>query len=120
MPAKSLLELLPRDHVVVPLNAATVDEAIAALVRHLLDAGAIPDRERTERLLQEPKRRNIVSVGDDVVLPHYRTDLVEELVVSLGVAAAPLASDADASLDTEPRIVILVLAPADASTLYLQ
>ncbi|MEO5510968.1 MAG: CBS domain-containing protein [Longimicrobiales bacterium] len=120
MPAKSLLELLPRDHVVVPLNAATVDEAIAALVRNLLDTGAIPDRERTERLLQEPKRRNIVSVGDDVVLPHYRTNLVEDLILSIGVAHAPLRSDAEAGLDTDPRIVILVLAPADASTLYLQ
>jgi CBS domain-containing protein len=125
MPAKSLTELLPRAHVLVPMNAATVDEAVAALMRNLLDAGAIADRTRTEQILADKAsgetkfRRNIVSVGPRVALPHYRTDLVDELVVALGVAPHPLAAG-DAALDTDPEIIVLILAPTDASTLYLQ
>jgi CBS domain-containing protein len=125
MPAKPLTELLPRAHVLVSMNAVTVDEAVAALIRSLLDAGAIADRARAEQILAdkargEPKfRRNIVSVGPRVALPHYRTDLVDHLVVALGIARAPLAAG-DAELDADPQIIVLILAPTDASTLYLQ
>jgi CBS domain-containing protein len=120
MPAKSLIELLPRDHVVIPLNAATVEEAVAALVRQLIRSGAVNDGERTEQLLAEPGRRNIVSIGSRVALPHFRTGIVDELVVALGVSPKPLPSAGETGLEGEPSVFFLVLAPAESSTLYLQ
>ncbi len=120
MPAKSLLELLPRDHIVVPLHAATVEEAIAALVRALVVAGAIRDRQKANQLLLEPRRRSIVSIVPRVALPHFRTDIVEDVVVAVGVSPAPLPSANETRLDSDPVVLVLVLAPADFSTLYLQ
>lgn len=119
MPAKSLTELLPRAHVLVSMNAATVDEAVAALTRQLVSAGAIPDTNHAERLLHESVRANIVGIGPRAALPHFRTDVVDELVIALGVAAHPLTSGHD-ELESDPTIVVLVIAPTDSSTLYLQ
>jgi CBS domain-containing protein/mannitol/fructose-specific phosphotransferase system IIA component (Ntr-type) len=119
MPAKSLIELLPREHILVPLRAVTVEEAANRLVHQLVVAGSIRDENRAAQLLREPRRRTIVSIGPRAALPHYRTDLVNELVVGLGVAPKPLQSD-NPLLDNQPSIVVLILAPPDSSTLYLQ
>jgi CBS domain-containing protein len=120
MPAKSLLDLLPRRHVLVPLRADSVEEAIALLVRQLVDTGAIRDGKRAERLLLEDRRRGIVNIGPRVALPHVRTDAVDALVVAIGVAPKPLARGKLTGLDSDPSVLVLVLAPTDSSTLYLQ
>lgn len=119
MPSKPLVELLPREHVIVPLRAASVEESITALVKRLVEAGAVRSPEKLKQAMAEPRRRDIVSVGPLVAFPHYRTNAVEDLVVALGVAPAPLTSTS-VRLDIDPRIIVLILAPIDASTLYLQ
>lgn len=114
-----LLELLPREHVVAPLQATTLRDALSEIVDVLVRSGAIRDREVVERGLKGPRARDIVAAGPDVVLPHYRTSAVDGLVVALGVAAAGLDAT-DMGLDVRPRVVALILAPTQAATLYLQ
>jgi CBS domain-containing protein/mannitol/fructose-specific phosphotransferase system IIA component (Ntr-type) len=112
-----LLELLPAEHIVAPLVAATLDEALAELVERLVSSGALRDASVIEQGMRE--RRDVVAAGPDVVLPHYRTDAVERLVVCLGLA--PDGLDARArGLDIRPRLVALIIAPRHATTLYLQ
>jgi CBS domain-containing protein len=118
MPAKSLPELLPRAHVVLPLNAVTFEEAVAALTQQLVAAGAIRASTRADSALA-PRRSNVVSIGPRVALPHYRTDLVDQLVVAMGISPVPIHSD-NAEIEGEPTIIVLVIAPTDSSTLYLQ
>ncbi len=114
-----LRELLPREHVRVPLEATTLREALTELVDALVEGGEVRDPAALEKRLTEARLRDVVAVGERVVLPHFRTDGVERLVVMLGVAAEPL--DAfDAGLDIRPRVVVLILAPPEAATLYLQ
>ena len=114
-----LLELLPADHIIAPLQATTLRGALAELVTRLADAGDIRDRDAVIRGLDEPRVRDFVFAGPDVVLPHYRTAAVDRLVVALGVAPDGL-DVGDYGVATRPRIVALILAPADAATLYLQ
>jgi CBS domain-containing protein len=54
-----------------------------------------------------------------VVLPHFRTEAVSKLVVALGVARTPLDAS-ESGLGDAARIIVLVLAPPAAATLYLQ
>jgi CBS domain-containing protein len=63
--------------------------------------------------------RDLIHVGGRVLLPHLRTDAVRELVVALGVAAAPLAETPPVE-GGEARLVVLVLAPPSATGVYLQ
>ncbi|HEX7117217.1 MAG TPA: CBS domain-containing protein [Longimicrobiales bacterium] len=114
-----LRELLPREHVLVPLHATTLRQALARLVQGLIEGGEVRDASALEKRLMEARLRDVVAVGEHVALPHFRTDGVDRLIVTLGVAPAPL--DAyDAGLDIRPRIVVLIVAPPEAATLYLQ
>ena len=114
-----LAELLPREHIVAPLQADTLRGALSELVARLADHGVVSDRTAIERGLAGPRARDIVAAGPDVVLPHYRTTAVSELVVALGVAPGGLDAR-DLAPDAHPRILALILAPSHAATLYLQ
>jgi len=112
-------ELLPREHIVAPLQADTLRGALSELVQRLTDLGVVHDAEAVERGLSGPRARDVVTVAPDVVLPHYRTNAVDGLQVALGIA--PDGLDArDMGIDSRPRVVALILAPTEAATLYLQ
>ena len=114
-----LTELLPVQHIVVPLEAARFRDAVHQLVQQLARAGAIRDVPAVERALATARGRDVVAIGDQVALPHFRTDAVDRLVLGLGVSPKPL-DTADTTLAKPPRIVALVLAPPEAATRYLQ
>lgn len=114
-----LLELLPPEHLFVPLREPTLREALGRMLRGLAAQGAVGDPAAVEQRLHEGSGRAIVPIGTSAVLPHTRTDAVEELVLALGSAPQPL-GDAGISGAQGPRVIALVLAPAEASSLYLQ
>jgi CBS domain-containing protein len=114
-----LIELLPREHIVAPLQATTLRAALSELVACLARTGAVTDVDVIEQGLSGPRARDIVAVAPDVVLPHYRSDTVERLVVALGVTPDGLDATGYGITD-RPRLVALILAPRHAATLYLQ
>ena len=114
-----LSDILRAEHVIVPLQSDTFRDALRELIERLVTTGALPHPERVERLTSEDRIRDVVHVGDRILLPHLRTDAVRELVVAIGVAPQPLQSPGSTTEPTE-RIVVLVLAPPAAANLYLQ
>jgi CBS domain-containing protein len=114
-----LIELLPREHIVAPLQARTLPDALAELLDCLGRSGGVSDVAAVGRGLQGPRARDIVAASADVVLPHYRSDFVDRLLVALGVA--PHGLDATAhGIESRPRLVALILAPRHSASLYLQ
>ncbi len=114
-----LMEVLSLDHVIAPLQAESLRGAVTELVRRLVDSGAVKHPERLERLTTEERIRDVVHVGDRVLLPHMRTDAVERLVVAIGVSSSPL-QVTTGSVNGAEQIVVLVLAPPSATNHYLQ
>jgi CBS domain-containing protein len=114
-----LSDILRPEHVVVPLQAESFRAAVGALVQRLVDTGALLHPERVEKLTTEDRVRDVVHVGDRILLPHLRTDAVGELVVAIGVSPVPLRTAGSSGEATE-RIVVLVLAPPAAANHYLQ
>jgi CBS domain-containing protein/mannitol/fructose-specific phosphotransferase system IIA component (Ntr-type) len=115
-----LAEILRPEHVVAPLPAETVHAAVAALAQRLIDTGTVDHPERLARLFSSEARvRDLIHVGDRVLLPHLRTDAVTSLVVAVGVAPGPL-KVAAGDADSVAQVVVLVLAPPSAADLYLQ
>jgi CBS domain-containing protein/mannitol/fructose-specific phosphotransferase system IIA component (Ntr-type) len=112
-----LLELIPPEHIVTPLEAGTLRAALTELVGRLAASGALQDAAAVERGLTGP--RDVVAAGPDVVMPHYRTDAVDRVVVCLGLAPDGLDASAN-GLDIRPRVVTLIVAPRHATALYLQ
>jgi CBS domain-containing protein len=114
-----LSEVLRPEQILAPLPADSYRAAVVAIVQRLVDTGAVVHPERLGRLTSEDRIRDLVHVGDRVLLPHLRTDAVERLVVALGVAPAPLKGSAGVPDATE-RVIVLVLAPPGAANRYLQ
>lgn len=114
-----LTEILRPAHVVAPLAAGTVQEAVAQLARRLIETGDVAQPERLERLFTAQHVRDLIHIGGRVLLPHLRTDAVERLVVALGVAPAPLRTSA-ADPTGDAQVMVLVLAPPAAADPYLQ
>jgi CBS domain-containing protein/mannitol/fructose-specific phosphotransferase system IIA component (Ntr-type) len=114
-----LLDLLPPEHVVVPLEADHLRGAVEHLLQRLLDSGAVrPSEELLARIRSMPER-DIVAPGDEVALPHLRTDAVDTVVLALGVAPDPIPCS-DPGYTVRTRVVTLTLAPPEAAALYLQ
>lgn len=114
-----LTEILRPAHVVAPLAASTVHEAVSLLARRLIETGDVAQPERLERLFTDQHVRDLIHIGGRVLLPHLRTEGVERLVVALGVAPAPLRISAD-DPSGDAQVMVLVLAPPAAADPYLQ
>ena len=114
-----LTEVLRPEHIIVPLSAENLRGAVLALVHRLVETGVITRPERLERLVSDERVRDVVHVGERVLLPHLRTDAVDRLAVALGISLQPL-QVRDAQANGREQIVVLVLAPPEASSHYLQ
>jgi len=126
-------ELLSEDRVRVGFSAPSVPAAALALVDVLEACGDLEDAEALRERVRNGSTRDVVVVEGGVALPHYRTPAARRLGVALAVLDAdvpiaqggagepePRAGDAARGEQDSARVVILVVAPPDASALHLQ
>jgi CBS domain-containing protein len=113
-----LRDLLRTEHVIVPLHSQTVKEATEQLAQRLMDSGAVAESNRLHALIQDSWPEDLTSVGDHAFLPHFRTEAVRKLLVSIGIAPAPITSEK--APHRTARVVIFIVAPPRDSPTYLQ
>jgi CBS domain-containing protein/mannitol/fructose-specific phosphotransferase system IIA component (Ntr-type) len=114
-----LRELLPAEQIVVPLEAGTFRAALTQMLRVLERLRLVHDLPVVEKAFAGARGRDLVSIGEHVALPHFRTESVDQLVLALGISRTPL-DVSDTMLVSSPRLIALVLAPPEAATRYLQ
>ena len=112
-----LAELLSEDRVRVGVAANSVLDAALALVDVLEAAGDLEDAEALRERIREGSNRDVVNVEGGVALPHYRTPAARRLGLALAVLEDPVPGPTAAG---RAGVVILVVAPPDASALHLQ
>ncbi len=113
-----LRDLLRREHVIVPLHARTVQDATEQLAQRLVDSGSVAEPKRLRTLIQDNWPEDMTSVGDHAFLPHFRTEAVRSLLVSVGIAPSAIPSGKDAR--RAARVVIFIVAPPRDGPTYLQ
>ena len=113
-----LQNLLRPEHIIVPLNARTVKEATEQLARRLVDSGAVAEPNRLRALIEDSWPEDLTSVGDHAFLPHFRTEAVRGLVISIGIAPTAIRLEKDPH--RAARVVIFIVAPPRDSPTYLQ
>ena len=113
-----LRDLLLPEHMIVPLNAATVKDATEQLAQRLVDSGAVAEPNRLRALIEDSWPEDLTSVGDHAFLPHFRTEAVRSLLISVGIAPRPIQSEKDPH--RAARVVIFIVAPPRDSPTYLQ
>jgi CBS domain-containing protein/mannitol/fructose-specific phosphotransferase system IIA component (Ntr-type) len=107
--------LLREDLILVPLPAATLAQALTVMIQRIEEVGLLRDPEALRKGIELSPERAAVPISPAVILPHYRTDSVERLVVALGISAEPLRTE-----QPDARVVALVLAPPDDTSTYLR
>lgn len=116
--ARHLGEFLTADRIVVPLRAETYAQAVGALLAPLEKAELIRDRAALDRIVAEEAHRGLPHLGDRVLFPHYRTEAVAGLSLALGVGATTFAFAPEEA--RHARIIVLVVAPREATGYYLK
>ncbi len=115
-----LSDCIAADRTVVPLQSATVSEALRELLARLRASGAVADVEKLVARADEDRPEDIVALGDRAFLLHYRTDAAADLVVALGTAPEPICRKTEQAESQCARIVLLVVAPPRLAARYLQ
>lgn len=115
----NLLDLLRPEHVLIPLRASGIRDAIEQLIDRLEASGSVARSDVLRQRVRTEPLRDLVAVSSDVLLPHYRSEAVPALSMALGIAPERL-QPGEPGLGVQPRVVALVLAPQDAASLYLQ
>lgn len=110
--------LLRPERVVTPLEAKTLAEATLILARRLGEVGVVENADAVCDALAGLAGAAAVRIGEDVALPHYRTDAVNGVALGIGISVQPLETG-NPEWTPGPRIVALVLAPTAATTAYL-
>jgi len=113
-----LRDVLTADHVLVPLRAATVQEATERLAERLVASGAVADPQRLNAVIRHTWPEDMVSVGEHAFLPHFRTEAVRRLVTAVGISPTPIRWEKDPHRTA--RVVIFIVAPLRDAALYLQ
>lgn len=112
-----LAELLTEARVRVGVSAGSVLDAALALVDVLEAAGDLEDPEALRDRIREGSSRDVVEVEGGVALPHYRTPAARRLGLALALLEEAVPSVSEGA---PTQVVILVVAPPDASALHLQ
>jgi CBS domain-containing protein len=115
-----LRDVLAPERTVVPLQAETLQQAGDVLLERLASAHGVLDLAKLRRRVAERRADDAVGMGGRAFLLHYRTDAVGQLVVALGVAAAPICRHAPDDGEQCARIVIMIAAPPRHAARYLQ
>ncbi len=104
-------DILSREQILPELRAANRWEAIDELIENLVAAGKIRPEHREAIAAVVKKRESSMStgIGFGVGIPHASTDLINEVVGSLGRSRNGVNFDA---LDNQPvKLVMLFLVP---------
>ena len=112
-----LTELLSPDRVVVPLQAADRQSAIAALTRMLAGLAGAGHEEVLDAVMERESVQS-TGIGFGVAIPHGRCGAVRELTMVAGASAEPVPFD---SIDGEPvRLFFLIVGPEASAGLHVK
>jgi len=84
----------------------------------LAENGLLENRDTVLEAVFTRERTRSTGIGSGIAIPHGKCNAVKELVMALGITAAPLEFE---SVDGKPvSIVILLVSPADQTGPHIQ
>lgn len=107
MSSQFLSDLSSRNAVVVPLEAATREIAISALVEMLAASWTPPDREVLKAAMAAREAAGSTGLGNGVAIPHARSPRVKAPALAVGRASHPIEFN---SADGKPVSLVFLLA----------
>lgn len=113
-----LTDILTPQRIKVPLQATNKRDAIAELVDVLVASGDVTDREKALAAVLDREHTRTTGIGNGLAIPHGKVSAVNDLVMAIGRAAAPIEFQ---SIDEKPvTLVLMILSPLDRTGPHIQ
>ena len=113
----SLLDILTKDVIAVPLKAQYKTEAIRELITLLKNDGQISDEEQVYDAIMMREDKASTGLEKGIAVPHAKTEATSKLTVAIGIAPDGIEFG---SLDGEPsKLIFLVIAPPTSSGAHI-
>ena len=113
-----ITDLLSTEAIQLNGVAKSKEEVIDKMVELMTNNGNIINKEEYKRIVKEREKEGTTGIGEEIAIPHGKTDTVSDLVACIGVSDNPVDFD---SLDQEPcRIFIMTLSPVNKTGPHLQ
>ncbi len=114
----SLMELLNKELIKVPMESTGKDQALAELVDVIAAAGMLKDKNEVLNAVIERESQQSTGLGEGIAVPHARTSSVDNVVLCIGVAPGGIDFDA---LDGQPSsLFFMILAPSDKAGAHIE
>jgi mannitol/fructose-specific phosphotransferase system IIA component (Ntr-type) len=113
-----LLKALKPEAIRLRLEATTKEAAIRELVGILDSVEPLQDRAEAERVIFAREQTMSTGMQDGLAIPHAKTDVVEHLVVALGLK--PEGLDFDCADGQPARILFVTLSPTNKAGPHIQ
>ncbi len=113
-----ITEFLVPEAIISGLRSSGKDDVIREMIEALAKSGHVKNVEHTVEVLLEREKLGSTGIGQNIAVPHAKSDEVKTLLVSVGTSEKGVDFE---SLDGDPvNIIFLVIAPIDATGLHLK
>lgn len=111
-------DLLQKDLMIMNLKATTKAEAIDEMIDKYVASGVVTDRETYKKGILEREQESTTGIGDEIAMPHAKTNAVKEAAVLFAKSSNGVDFDA---LDGKPvKLFFMIAAPEGANNAHLQ
>ena len=113
-----LLDILTEDRVKIPLENTEKDKIIEEMVSLIDQSTSLKNKDQILKAVLDREAVMSTGVGDEIAIPHGKSEGVEDIVAALGITREPVNFN---SLDNKPvRLVWLLVGPQDKTGPHLK
>ena len=110
--------ILTEDRIKIPLESTKKTKIIEEMVGMIDRSVALENKEQILKAVLDRESVMSTGVGEEVAIPHGKSDGVREIIAALGVTSEPVDFN---SLDNKPvRLVWLLIGPQDKTGPHLK
>ena len=111
-------DLLKKNLMIMDLKAGSKAEAINEMIDKYVSEGIVTDRETYLKGILDREAESTTGIGDEIAMPHAKTDAVKEAAVLFAKSSNGVDFDA---LDGQPvKLFFMIAAPEGANNAHLQ
>jgi fructose-specific phosphotransferase system IIA component len=111
-------QILTKDRIKIPLENTKKTKIIEEMVTMIDRSVALENKDQILKAVLDRERVMSTGVGEEVAIPHGKSDGVSDIIAALGVTSKPVDFN---SLDNKPvRLIWLLIGPQDKTGPHLK
>jgi len=113
-----LLDILSEDRVKIPLDSTDKTQIIEEMVALIGASTKLKNQDQVLKAVLDREAVMSTGVGDEIAIPHGKSEGIKDIVVALGITKEPVNFD---SVDDKPvRLVWLLIGPQEKTGPHLK